>query len=130
MAIYGIGANYGGEDVSGAFIESGIVGTGWSAKDAPELFQYIRSLKVGDIVYIKSFSPSSPNIFIKGIGIIKDDKDLSKNDLVTCGRNVIWKYTEEFTIPKPNDKNNVRTNTIYEEFNPIVQKEILNKLLS
>ncbi len=53
MAIYGVGAYY-DEDVSSDFIQNGLVGVEWGASDAPELQAYFRSLKVGDIVYIKS----------------------------------------------------------------------------
>ncbi|MCR5606934.1 MAG: hypothetical protein K6F69_08985 [Treponema sp.] len=126
MAIYGIGA-YFSSDVSQDFITNSIVGTGWSKVDAPELFQYMQSLKVGDIIYIKSFSPSSPDIIIKGIGIIKDDI-LVANNIVTCGRNVIWKNTKTLRIQKPQEKNNVRSNTMYEEFHPDVQKFIIQNI--
>lgn len=126
MAIYGIGA-YFDSDVSKQFISNKFIGTGWSKKDAPELFQYMQSLKVGDIVYIKSFSPASIDIIIKGIGIIKDDI-LVSNNIVTCGRNVIWKNTQILRIAKPREKNNVRANTMYEEFHPDIQNFIIQNL--
>lgn len=126
MAIYGIGAYY-QTDVSQDFINNNLVGTGWSITDAPEIHAYIRTLKVGDIVYIKSYSPSSPDIIVKGIGIIRDHIIIS-NRYVTCGRNVIWKNTEEIRVQKPSEKNNVRANTLYEEFHPDVQEFILNNI--
>jgi hypothetical protein len=46
MAIYGIGA-YFGNDVSDQFLEHNIVGVGWGIESAPELHQYVRSLRVG-----------------------------------------------------------------------------------
>ena len=52
MAIFGVGAYY-EEDVSQAFIQANLVGVGWDATDAPELHQFMRSLKVGDIVQEK-----------------------------------------------------------------------------
>ena len=125
MAIYGIGA-YFSSDVSKDFILNNIVGTGWSKLDAPELFQYIQSLEVGDIVYIKSCSPSSSDIIIKGIGIIKDDV-LVTNNIVSCGRNVIWKNIQTLRIAKPQEKNNVRANTMYEEFHPDIQNFIIHQ---
>ena len=66
MAIYAVGAYYDG-DVSDDFIANNIAGPGWSINDAPELHQFVRSLKVGDIIYIKSFSPTSPDIIVKEI---------------------------------------------------------------
>lgn len=126
MAIYGVGAYY-EQDVSSHFIENSIIGVGWDIMAAPELHQYIRSLKVGDIIYIKA-AFGGQDITVKAIGIIKDDCILDyeeSDELVQIGRNVFWLSTERFVIPKPQEKNNVRNNTIYEEFNPIVQKLIL-----
>ena len=128
MAIFGIGASYDKEDVSQAFIKANLVGVGHGVKDAPELHQFIRSLKVGDVVYIKSFSPRSSNIFVRGIGVIIDDKEV-KNRIVSCGRNVKWVDIQEFRITKPtHEKNNVRNNAMYEEFHPQVQRMILERL--
>lgn len=126
MAIFGMGG-YFGYDISNDFINNDIVGTGWTKADAPELFQYMNSLKVGDIVYIKSCSPSSPDLIIKGIGIIKDDIIVS-NSIVTCGRNVVWKNKNQLRIQKPQEKNNVRFNTMYEEFHPDIQRFIIQNL--
>lgn len=127
MAIFGVGAYY-EKDVSQAFIQANLVGVGWDDNDAPELHQFIRALKVGDIVYIKAFSPSSPDIIVKAIGIITDDAirtTANSNNLVSCGRNVRWVHCEEIRIPKPREKNNVRSNTMYEEFHPDVQRVIM-----
>ena len=126
MAIYGIGA-YFSSDVSNDFIANNLVGTGWSLKDAPELFQFMKSLKVGDIVYIKSFSPASSDLIIKGIGIIKDDVVVT-NSIVKCGRNVIWKNTNQLRVAKPQERNNVRANTMYEEFHPEIQDFVMRNL--
>ena len=133
MAIYGIGAHYDKQyDVSQDFIDSNFVGIGWASDKAPELHQFLQSLKVGDIIYIKSFSPRSTNINIMAIGIIvtsvirKDEDDT--NEIFSIGREVQWLNTEKFSIPKPKEKNNVRNNSLYEEFNPSVQREILNRI--
>lgn len=127
MAIFGVGAYY-DDDVSQRFIQLNLVGVGWDANDAPELHQFMQALKVGDIVYIKSFPPGSPDIIVKAIGIITDnDIRTSQNTqkLVSCGRNVRWVHKQDFRIPKPKEKNNVRSNTMYEEFHPEVQMAIL-----
>ena len=131
MAIFGIGAFY-DEDVSKQFVEQNLIGVGWEASDAPELHQFIQSIRVGDIVYIKSFPPGSPEIFVKAIGIVVDGEIRTKRDtngLVSCGRNVRWLTTSEFQVPLPSEKNNVRRNTLYEEHHPIVQAAILERAL-
>jgi hypothetical protein len=135
MSIFGIGAydkdQY--QDVSQEFIQAGIVGIRWEAVDAPELHQFMRSLGIGDIVYIKSYQPNSPKIIVKAIGIITDDQirtSENSNNLISYGRNVCWIQTQEFCIPKPYEKNNVRTNTMYQEFHPDVQEHIIQHLES
>ena len=129
MAIYAIGAYY-DEDVSEEFITNNIAGPGWNISEAPELHQFLRSIKVGDIVYIKAFPPGSPDIIVKGIGIVTDDKLVTETNVVSAGRNVKWLVTDSFRIPKPTEKNNVRLNTMYEEFHPVVQSAILEKLFT
>ena len=132
MAIYGVGAYYEDEDVSDAFVANGLVGVGWNAHDAPELEAYFKSLKVGDIIYIKAAFGGVPEITVKGIGIIKDNEIrtcIDTNDLVQTGRNVRWLNTDRFTITRPAEKNNVRSNTVYEEFHPIVQAAIIARII-
>ena len=127
MAIYGIGANYDGDDVSEDFIADSIIGTGWDDADAPDLHEYFREISPGDIVYIKSCSYSS-NITVKGIGIVLDEVilDISYNSMVHIGRNVKWIHTEWFKMQRPaNQKNNVRGNTIYREFHPELIDQIM-----
>ena len=127
MAVYGVGA-YFDRDVSNDFINHNLVGVGWNSQDAPELQEYFKSLKVGDIVYIKAAFGGN-DITVKAIGIIKDNIIISNNsDLVSTGRNVKWLSTEKFVIPRPQEKNNVRSNTVYEEFHPLVLKEIITRI--
>ena len=117
MAIYGVGAYY-DEDVSDEFLENGVVGVGWDSADAPELQEYFKSLKVGDIIYIKA-AFGGADITVKGIGVIRDTTIRTASDtnnLVTTGRNVAWLSSDRFVIPRPTEKNNVRNNTVYEEF--------------
>jgi hypothetical protein len=130
MAIYGIGAYY-DRDVSQDFIFGNFAGVGWNANEAPELHLFVASLKVGDIIYIKSAAPNSPDIIVRGIGFIRDNELLNLTTslgLIEAGRNVLWRVTEEFRIPKPQEKNNVRLNTLYEEHHPSVQAEIMRRL--
>jgi len=100
---------------------------------APDIHQFFRSLKVGDIVYIKTFHPVPGDTIIKAVGLIADgeivDKSPSDEIDVSIGRKVLWLSTEEFVVPPLADwKNNVRQNALYEEFHPVVQKLVLNHL--
>ncbi|WP_461629512.1 hypothetical protein [Labilibaculum euxinus] len=126
MAVYGVGAYY-DRDVSQEFIQNGIVGVGWNEIDAPELEEYFKSLKAGDIVYIKAAFGGN-DITVKAIGIIIDNLVLKNTQLVTTGRNVKWLDTNKFVIKRPQEKNNVRSNTVYEEFHPKVLEEIISRI--
>lgn len=128
MAIYGIGAFY-DEDVSEEFIEDNVIGTGWDIGTAPELHEYFKSLKVGDIVYLKA-AQFGKDITVKAIGVIVDNVILNTTNhyRTVIGRNVKWIDTESFVIPRPTEKNNVRSNTVYEEFHPLVQAEIIRRI--
>lgn len=126
MAIYGVGAFY-QHDVSQDFIDQNVVGVGWTTDVAPELQEYFKSLKAGNIVYLKAAFGGKP-ITVKGIGIITDNEILEGTPLVSTGRNVKWLSTEQFKIAKPQEKNNVRSNTVYEEFHPAVIKEIIARI--
>jgi hypothetical protein len=111
MAIYGIGAYY-DRDVSNDFLANDMVGTGWDDSEAPELHKYLRSIKVGDIVYLK-LANFGNDITVKGIRIIIDNSILSPSDhpLIQAGRRVKWISKERFVIPRPAEKNNDRSNT-------------------
>ena len=126
MAIYGVGAYY-DRDVSQEFIDLNVVGVGWSDLDAPELQEYFMSLKAGDIVYLKAAFGGRP-ITVKAIGIIENNEIIRGTDLLSTGRNVKWLHTQHFVIPRPNEKNNVRSNTVYEEFHPQVIAVIIDKI--
>jgi hypothetical protein len=126
MAVFGIGAYY-DKDVSQDFIRNGIVGVGWNEIDAPELEEYFKSLKAGDVVYIKAAFGGN-DITVKAIGIIEDNVIIKNTHLVTTGRNVKWLNTDKFVVKRPQEKNNVRSNTVYEEFHPQVLKEIISRI--
>ena len=126
MAVYGVGAYY-DVDVSNDFINQDLIGVGWDSVEAPELQEYFQSFKVGDIVYIKAAFGGN-DITVKAIGIIKDNIIIKNNGLVSTGRNVKWLSKEKFVIPRPQEKNNVRSNTVYEEFHPQVLNEIILRI--
>jgi hypothetical protein len=128
MAIYGVGFKFGNDDVSDNFFSENLVGTGWGVDDAPDIHQLFNLLKVGDIVYLKSAGHGT-KIAVRAVGIIRDGDILDgESSFVQIGRSVRWVSKRQFDIPKPaNEKNNVRSNTIYEEYHPEVQVQILGE---
>lgn len=128
MAIFGIGAHYGGtEDVSEDFIKEGLACVGWDEKDAPPAHGILRQLRTGDLIFIKSFAPQV-GLTIKAVGIVTEGKIQSDANLGTCVA-VRWVWTGEERIGKLDDKWPVRSVTIYEEYHPTVQSKVIDLLL-
>jgi hypothetical protein len=139
MAIFGAGSNWDGNEIKDDFFKNGNYIIGWDINDAEDLYSQISSVKVGDIIYLKANRPGSLDLRIKGIGIVKQSlvnqlfekkENLSKNR-----RNfelpVKWIVKNEFHINIPQNigkLTNVRAATLYEEFLPFVQTEILNEI--
>jgi len=124
MAIFGIGATYGKDDVSKNFIENNVACVGWDISEAPALHEILRCLKVGDIIYIKT-APIGQGLRVKAVGIVTDNTLKKVNNIGSCV-SVKWIWNGYENIGTIDDKYNVRNNTLYEEFNNKVQEYILN----
>lgn len=127
MAIYGIGAKYGDEDVSNQFIENGIACVGWDEEQSPTLHSILRHIKVGDIIYIKSHPPNI-GLIVKAVGIVTDT-NIVRNDDLGNGITTRWIWTGEDRIGKFEDKYPVRNLTLYEEYNFEIQSRVLQLFL-
>jgi hypothetical protein len=132
MAVYGIGATYNGtEDQSDNFIGNGVACIGWSPGDAPAAHAQMTTVKMGDIIFIKSYAPSA-GLHIKAVGIITDNTFRKITDTLGWGVSVRW-------VPLPNGKivigpvedhsDYMRRGTLYEEFNPSVIRRVLDVLV-
>lgn len=130
MAVYAFGADYDGRDVFSDFIANDCVGIGWSYKDNTSGHNLVKSIKAGDIVYIKKCNVGS-DITVRAIGIITDYEIRSLPNIAEIARNVRWLYKKEFVVqnPKSNGKNNVCSNCVYEEFNLDVINRIFEKVV-
>ena len=143
MAIYGVGSNWGGDEVCEQFFDQGRFILGWNEENAEDLYTFISTLKVGDILYIKANRPGSRSIRVKGIGIVNENLMScilsgeighgSISDWHSLFVNVSWVVTNEFTIEIPENQGrltNVRAATIYEEHLPFVQKTIVDHVIN
>ena len=70
MAIFGFGSNWSRIDVREAFFAEEKIIIGWNDETAIDVYSLVSSLKIGDIIYLKSNQPGSRTIKVKGIGII------------------------------------------------------------
>jgi hypothetical protein len=141
MAIYGVGSNWNGDEVREDFFDQGKFILGWNNAQANDLYSFISTLKVGDILYLKSNQPGSRIIRVKGIGIVTKNfmncitsgeyGNINISDWETLFINVRWIDREEFTINIPQDEGkltNIRAATVYEEHLPFIHEAIINKI--
>lgn len=137
MAVFGIGAYYDDEDVSDAFVTQKCACIGYGKTEASSLYEMLRRIKKGDIIYIKSYSIQKNAVVIKAIGYvigrsIEEYFFPNSQESMGYGREVLWKsvYKENedwirVPLPQEDKKNNVYNNTLYEEYSDTV----INKLL-
>lgn len=130
MAVWGIGSYYKGTlnpDKTDDFIKENCAFIGWDYDNAPSLHYMLSTVKLGDIVYIKSFIPKSKTLHIKAVGIVNDaNKNISRE--LGIGIGVKWKDDFEpmkIEITEKVFKNNVYNNTLFEEYD----HDIINKLI-
>lgn len=163
MSIYGFGASYGGtEDVTSYFLQQGVACSGWKPSaapsatasphdgEAPFIEATLRSVRVGDLAFIKSFSPGA-GLRIKGVGLVTDSRpheiDVPAGYPVDqiwpgeirlgTGVKVRWTWPDLrngsvfWHLPQVNDRGtNMRTGTIYEEHGPEVAALLMELLLN
>lgn len=130
MAIYGVGTRINNRQVRDQLVNRGLIGTGWSRGDAADLHEVFRSIQTGDIVFLKSCSFAS-DIRIYAIGLVTDNQILTSyhDPLIEIGRRVRWYSLRHFRLARPADtKFNVRGNTIYQEFHPVITSQIISEL--
>lgn len=126
MAIFGIGAYY-GKDMTNVFLKKKVACIGWNKDDAPTLHKIMAHIKMGDIIYIKKYPPNE-GLTIKAIGIVADDKVTQIPNAGEACIKVKWVWKGEEYIGKIDDKYIVHTGSLYEEYNPDVQKKIIDLL--
>lgn len=141
MAIFGAGSNWDGNEIKQTMFKDNNYLIGWDIVEAEDLYTLIASIKVGDIIYLKSNRPGSLNIRIKGIGLVTDSlmQKLFKEKIDLSNRRanfelpIHWIYKDEFTVsitPNTGKLTNIRAATLYEEYLPFIQTEVLKILFS
>lgn len=141
MAIFGAGSLWDNNEMKESFFKDENFVIGWNISDANDLYSLISTVKIGDLIYLKSNKPGSLDIKVKGVGIVKDSLlgVLFENEenLSLRKKNfelpVKWLNIEEFIISIPQGigkLTNVRAATLYEECLPFVQKAIITKIFS
>ncbi|MBX3743059.1 MAG: hypothetical protein KF712_18890 [Akkermansiaceae bacterium] len=141
MAIYGAGSKWDGEEVQDDFFSEDCFTIGWNRQSGADLQSSLASLKIGDIIYLKSNQPGSRSIRVKGIGIVaRSFIECIQSGEYPSGQitswesffiRVCWVIQNEFIIEIPEDEGrmtNIRAATFYEEPLPFVQQAIVSRL--
>src|SRR5258708_29102876 len=132
MAVYGIGAMYGGtDDQTDNFIKMGVACIGWPPNEAPAAHAQMASVKAGDVFFIKSYAPTA-GLHIKAVGIATDGMFRKITDALGWGVSVRWVPMPEDRIavgPVQDHSDYLRRGTLFEEFSPDVIKRVLNVLV-
>jgi hypothetical protein len=131
MAVYGIGATYGGtDDRSETFIRMGLACIGWSPEEAPAVHGQMSAIKGGDLIFIKSFPPNS-GLHIKAVGVVIDPRSRKISDALGWGIDVRWRgLPETILVGALEDRSDfMRRGSLYEEFNPSVIRQVLDALI-
>lgn len=126
---YGFGCVYNGnEDMFQQFISHNCVCIGWEMSDASSWHSMMGEMKIGDIVFLKSFPPKH-GLYIKAIGIVEFSTMIPISNL-GYGRIVRWKTVLDqdnwVKFGRLNDRyDQFRSGTAYIEFNHKVQSKII-----
>lgn len=139
MAVFGIGAYY-DKDVSSDFVNEECACIGYGKTEASSLYEMLRRIKKGDVIYIKSYDIKNKTVLIKAIGYvigrnIKEFYFPNSKDSMGFGRKILWRKVFEennqwIRVPLEDEdkKNNVYNNTLYEEYSDTIINKILELL--
>ncbi len=132
MAIYGFGAMFDDRtDVSNDFYQQGMACVGWSEADAPPLFDILRNIRNGDLVFVKSFNPQV-GLTLKAVGVVTN-RTIGQFLVLgeeRSGITVRWVWHGNDVVGEVKDKYPVRSGTLFEEHTFSVQTRVINHLLS
>mgnify|MGYP004443966433 FL=1 len=126
MSVWGIGA-YFDKDVSDEFIANNHAGIGWAKNDAPALYEIVKKIQRGDLIYIKSLSQTKKQLHIKAVGIVKDLKMEKDYPIVVSWKKLDNKIVE---ITPEMYRNNVFNNALYEELNVEIIDYVIEQILA
>lgn len=133
---YAFGSNYSGsEEKMSDFVSNEVACIGWNPTEAQPLHQLMSSINPGDIIFLKSYPPQA-GLYIKAIGIAYDTETTFNIPNLGFGKKVKWLWSAEneseyIKMGHLRDKyDNMRNGSIYIECSSIVQKVIIDKIVS
>ncbi len=137
MAIWGVGAKFGGWDNKlESFSKENFWCTGFSEQQKPEVYDMIKNIQIGDIVYVKSLPISSNIMNVRAVGIVTDSfKDSnSHKGFENCSNEIGVKWliadlNQPLLKVEITDKYiNDRKTTIFKEYNMQIVAKVIGLL--
>lgn len=134
MATFGFGANFGGNDNQlENFINQGFVCVGYAQEQMPNYYEIIKQIKIGDIIYIKAMWSSDTNMRLKAVGIATSEfkSENTHEGYESCKNQIDVKWIATFSSEYPkitlsDSQINERKNTVFEEHNPHITKQVID----
>jgi len=80
MAIFGMGARWGADDMTQTFVDEGVACIGYWPEEASSYYQMFQSIKNGDIIYLKDSDWKKVTFRIRAIGIVYDNNPFQQDD--------------------------------------------------
>lgn len=137
MAIWGVGAKFDGWDNKlYSFVNESFWCTGFTQQEKPEIYEMIKNIQIGDIVYVKSLPIKSNIMNVRAVGIVTESfKNFnSHNGFGNCGNEIGVKWliaesNQPLLKEEITDKYiNGRKTTIFKEYNKDIIKRVINLL--
>lgn len=126
MAIWGMGSHFNGTDNQfDNFIKENFVCMKWTEIEAPEFYEMMKEIQLGDIIYLKSFQRGSNEMHINAIGIVNEtfEAENNHNGYENCNNQI----GVEWININPNDK--IKVNDIYKQRKTAIYKEYDKKVV-
>ncbi len=136
--IAGCGCFYGNDDMCDEFLKNGIAAIGWNPSDRPAIHDFMKTLKFGDIVFIKTTPKVKGGVMnIWAIGtVVRRNKYRRISKYLGHGIDIKyhWNYEDDNNgeclelSPLSDGYHQARTGTLFPEISTDVKEQILQYL--
>lgn len=122
ISIWGFGFYFGKNHCSKEeFIDNNYVTVKYTEEEAPEFIAMMKEIKIGDIVYLKSWGIGNNILHIHAIGRVTNEINTDNNRI-----RVNWLVKNIYEPVIPNKRYRQRVASIYKEYNKDIPQNIFD----